>query len=213
MAKVLVEQLTPNLKDSYQWGDVEEPRQLNFFRRIGTLSMLGTITKNKNVLWLFDKFFDKNGTSNIAPHWILKATPYSPREQRQGMSYHSAPGAGTFYYHTGWNPDDSFFIGHIKPGLGVDHETDMFTNFSLYRKSGWAITNPKGYYGHPDNEAPYQNTLMVSGDLPLVTQEIKKIDRAELIDGVVIQSGIAGGQSYKRRRSPPPVTLNSWRRT
>lgn len=212
-AKVFVNQMTPNMKDSFQWGDTEGPRNLGLFRRVSTMALLGGITKNPEALWLFDKLYNKNGTANIAPHWILLADPYSPRKAPSGISSHLADGMGVAYYHTGWTSDDSFFSGIIKPFTGVDHETDMFTNFNLYRKGGWAITNPRGYYGHPDNEAPYQNTLLVNGALPLVTQEIKKIDRNIVGDNFVVQSGVAGGQSYTKSSVKPPVTLNAWRRT
>ncbi|QGH73047.1 MAG: Oligo alginate lyase [Siphoviridae sp. ctCJE6] len=211
-AQDLVFQTTPDVKDSFQWGDTQNPRDLNLFRRIGVAALISGATKNPLALWLFDRLWAKNGTTNVPPHWILGVDPYAPRRAPlPGEAFHIAAGMGTGYYHAGWGDQDSFFAAIFKPWTGVDHQTSMFTNFGLYRKGRWKITNPRGYYGAIDAEAPYQNTMLIHGALPYMDQETRMMTGGAGGAGVLVLSGKTGGLPYKDNN--PPVTMREWQRT
>lgn len=212
-AKALVQKMVPGFNDSYQWGDVQSPRGLHLWQHVPYSALVSGVTKDPEALWFFDLLLSKNGTVNLPGYWFINVDPYSTRKSPSGYSSHKVDGVGISYHHENWN-SGSFFTSAIYSHRGVDHDMSGFTDFNLFKNGEWAITDPKGYYSHPDLHAPYLNTLLVHGDLPNYPSEAKKSLLTEVNQNYLYQLGTCGGYSIgDGYYDPPAESLHEWTRS
>lgn len=188
-------ELTPNYKDSFQWGDNEEVRQLSKFRRVPTYSVLGGITKNPKILWALDKLLDSNFMQSVL---YLYYDPYSPRQAIGDQNY-DAPGMGVLSF----KKEGRAFYSQMQARRFVDHEFNGFRNFNLFENGAWTITNTKGYYSSDYNEFRYLNDVRFWGMLPAKYQAVKKQTDFQFGSDWAYQAGIANGQSTNPSESKP----------
>jgi len=212
LAKILVERLTPDFRDSFKWGDTQEPVGIRKWTNVPTMANTGAITKDSRLLWAFDYLLNKNGTGNLPERLYAMIDVKSPRTAPQGITAHNSPGVGISYFHSGWEQNDSFFASMMKNRTYVDHENNGFTTFNLYRYGGWALINPKGYHDLY-SYLPYTNTMMISGGYPTHAQKIKKQVGYESGQNYLWHAGTVGGSTVKTGYyDPPKITMQEWTR-
>jgi len=213
-AKAFVEELTPRLNDSYQWGDVQNARSLTHFRRVGLMSSLAAISNDpvaSYIVWGPGGFYEDNAPT-LADEWVfLHADPYAPQIPPSGVTSHHASGRGMATHHSGWGNNDSFYTSMMANKINVDHEIESLNNFGLYRNSHWSITSPVGYTSQDDS--PYSNTLMVNGAFGLIREARGEI-AFEAGNQFLYHAGTTGGAPYSSSYyDPPPETVHEWTRS
>src|SRR3954470_3101170 len=146
---------TPDLKQTYQWGDQQFVR--NFAHRVyayqTTGEMVAGLTQHdpevgpyiEQLIYSLD---DKYGAQ--AEPWgrfFLMFNPYAARRPITEMpNTFFAGGQGMLLQRSGWTADDSLFGVQIRPSqMTVDHQVFYFGDFQLYRRGEWAISHPLGY--------------------------------------------------------------------
>ena len=209
--QTLLQEMTPNQRDSFQWGDIQDVHQLTTYHRTSLLALIADITKNSNTYDLFDTVYGswpKN--SSLVPHFYLFLDPYAPRSAMpSSWSSHNAPGMGLAYHHTGWSNNDSFFGSWYQPITGVDHGTTLAGNFGLYRNGEWVLDYPRGY----SISSGFSNTLLISGGLDSA-KETRGQTAYESGQDFLYHVGSTGGQTYRAGYyDPAPELIHEWTRS
>jgi hypothetical protein len=227
-----IHRVTPDLKQAYQWGDEEHPRDFvgRLFYRVETAMVLAGLTQQDSssgpyiqdlVLSLVEKY-GATGYLTAEP-WargFLVYNPYSSRMSRAALPLASyASGMGMLQYRTGWTDTNSLFSAHF-PGFNesdglIDHTPTYFGEFQLYRKGEWAITHPLGYAG-PSLDGRGSNGVLVGG-LPWMywaPRELKQPVAWDTSSDFAYLKGTLGGQvSANGAWNPPPTFVHEWTRS
>lgn len=165
LAKTFIEELTPGLTDSFQWGDVEgdETHHLSPYTRLGTLSVISHLTNNPQAYYVLDSLYNNYSPppSSFGPHFYPYVNPSATRTAPSGWSSHNGHGRGIAYHHVGWAANDSFFSSYHQHATGVHHESGHQTNFALHRNGAWVLDFPRGY----GTDSAYYNTMLISGGI------------------------------------------------
>ncbi|MBX6313378.1 MAG: hypothetical protein IRY99_10755 [Isosphaeraceae bacterium] len=221
-----IQNLTPDLTDSYAWGDLQEPHSFAaptpLRARLGLLATLAGVNRddptiapivNGVINEVAAKYADGYGKDPWAEFFYLY-DPYAPANANWRAALPQASysaGMGQLRYHTGWNADDSMFGAQMSPVHFVDHEVKYFGDFQLYRKGEWALGHPLGYY----SEANYGygvNSMTIAGLSSLY-------DRHPVAEetgvGYAYLAGTMGGQGYywPGYAYEPPEFLHEWTRS
>lgn len=220
-----IEELTPDLQASYQWGDNEHPRDLQLgYDRVTLLGMLAGFTQNdpqvgpyvnRLVSDLVAKY-GATGWGSAEPYARLFFfyNPYAPQaDWRTAVpAIHYASGVGRLDVHTGWAASDSYFGAHMASHTGVDHDVGYFGDFQIYRKGEWGITRPIGY-GGPAVMGEGANSMVIAGLSSMATRG--PVAEAGAADGSwAYIVGTTGGQYYTQPYwDPPPTFLYEWTRS
>jgi len=205
----LINEMTPDFLDSYEWGDEQGPHNIGIFHRAGLLSVIASITGNPNTYDLYDVIYSYTGSSSLWPHYLPYLDPSKPRSKISGQTSLNAHGRGVAYHHTGWNNNDSFFGSYVQNKTGVDHETGAAGNFALYRNGAWAVDAPRGYQLH----SSYYNTMLISGGLDTAAEARGQSGYAAG-NNYLYHVGTTGGQFvWSFYWDPPDETLHEWTRS
>ncbi len=211
-AEAMVQQMTPNFRDSFQWGDEQNPHDLRYWNRVPLMAMVSALSRDPEALYLFDVVYEANGTTNTGPSWPYFVDPYSSRQAPAGITSHHASGHGIAYHHSGWGSNDSFYASTMFNYTYVDHDRESLTNFNLYRNGGWAVSNPKGYYGGKV-EGPYMNGMLISGGVAGANEAFGE-GAFEAGDTFLYHSGTTGGQLVHSNYYDPPLEfVHEWNRS
>lgn len=206
----LIQEVTPDLRDSFQWSDTEEPHGLRLIYRPSIMATVSALTNDPVAYYLFDLFYDRHSS---IPVFSMFTNPYNtPRMAPQDQySFHYAPGRGIAYYHEGWQADDSYFASAMFSRVGVDHDVESLSNFGLYRNQHWAIDYPRGY--SDSKEMDWLNGLVVHGGLPS-TLEARGSIAAQSESDYVYHVGTTGGHVIRNGEwNPPPEALHEFTRS
>lgn len=220
IAHALIHDLTPDLKQAFEWGDVQEIRTLYTMRRMTLAGMLAGILADDPesgpyIHQAFDEIAVKDkGQAKPWPPLFLFYNPYAPKADWRTVfpKAYYARGMGMMMFHNGWGEADSFFVAHMSPHLNVDHEVRHFGDFQLYRRGEWALTHPLQYgYDYSDctNSILFGGLSTPEEDRGVVAQE------AGSKDDYVYLAGTAKGRYYDPRWHPnqPPPFLKEWTRS
>jgi hypothetical protein len=220
-----VYEVTGDLKASYQWGDEEHARDLNLWKRMGVLGMLGGLLQNDSSVgpylnYLVDAFTDKYGYTgwlSAEPHSRLLYfyNPYAPTADYRALPSHfQASGQGVQFYRDGWGASDSLFGLHFPRVQPVtDHEVKYFGDFQLYRRGEWVITHPMGYAG-PPNGGEGTNAMLLAGLSSMEAVKGTVATEADRNGRYLYSAGTTSGQYYRLPYfSPPRPFLNEWTRS
>jgi len=223
LAKAQISEVTPDLQDAYQWGDIQEPRTLGLWLRLtlaGTLS--GLLQNDPSTGPYSQQLVDDlvarypiaaGNSSSVGMSFFLCYNPYAPRADwrgtfRKGLA---ASGYGFQFFHDGWGVGDSFFGTQFPTSPRVDHGLWYLNTFQLYRRGEWAITHPLGYQ---TSDGEYMNSMLIGGlsatyeNKGLVAQEFGPADE------YAYAAGTCGGQYYEQPYYNPPDTfLYEWTRS
>ena len=221
-----IHRLTPDLRQAYQWGDEEHPRELRLFYRVETAMVLAGLTQSDPqvgpyiqdlVLSLVETYGATGfGSAEPWPRGFLVYNPYTPRASRSELPRASyAEGMGMLQYRSGWEPSASLFSAHFPPALGIDHAPSYFGEFQLYRKGEWAVTHPLSY-GGPGYDGRGTNSMLIGG-LPwglLSFIEFRRSLVSDWAENWAFIAGTTGGQiAQKGSWNPPPTFLREWTRS
>ena len=208
--QTLLQEMTPNRRDSFQWGDIQDAHQLTTYHRVSLLALISDLTKNSNMYDLFDTVFGIwPSSSSLTPHFYLFLDPYASRSKINGQTSHNASGMGLAYHHTGWTNSDSFFSSWHQTITKVDHETVAGGNFSLYRKGEWTLGTPVTYSA----SSGFNNTLLMSGGLDSA-KETRGQTAYESGQDFLYHVGSTGGQTYRAGYyDPAPELIHEWTRS
>ncbi len=221
-----IHRMTPDLKQVYQWGDEEHPRELKLYYRVETAMVLAGLTQSDPdvgpyvqdlVLSLVEKYGPTGyGSAEPWPRGFLVYNPYARRASRAELPKASyAEGMGMLQYRTGWEPSSSLFSAHFPPVLGVDHAPSYFGEFQLYRDGEWAVTHPLTY-GGPGYDDQGTNSMLIGG-LPSGYSsfiEFRRTVATDTSDDFAFIAGTTGGRvAAKGSWNPPPTFLREWTRS
>ncbi len=210
VAKSLLQEMTMDYQDSFQWGDVQDPHTLTPVNRIALLALIADLTEDSNMYDLFDCVYgDSPLSAAIEPHFYLFVNPQAPRSEQTGTSSHNASGRGLAFYHSGWDQDDSFFGSLFQFRSDVDHQSDLAGNFGLYREGEWVVDYPRGY----GISSAYHNTMLISGGLD-ATREARGQIAYDSGDNYLYHVGTTGGQFVMENYYDyPPEVMHEWTRS
>ena len=199
-----IAEVTPDFRDSYQWGDNQDLHHLSKFARVPLWSSLCGITKNKKICYGLDRILQNEMYQGI---WYAYYDPYTARETVDDMTHH-ASGMGLGFF----KKDNSLFAVHTKPRTGADHEYDDFFDFGLYENGKWTITHPLGYYSNLYKTGTNHNTTKIWGMFPTIWQKSKKTIEAQWGDDWYYQAGTVSGQTVQSSAPQPTIVVQegSW---
>ncbi len=226
LANRLLAYWTPDLLQTYQWGDEEHPRgddRYNWTNTIGLLQGLldGTTLGGRLQDLLFDLVdqYGALGATSMAPYVTTRLfytwNPYATRGDRtaQPKSF-CAVGMGELLQRSGYGPSDSMAAINLNgrpDGRAVDHFVRWLGDFELYRQGEWAITHPRAYAG-PPNMGLGVNSVVMHGfsDMP----EYKKLVARAAADGYAYGAVTTGGGAvFQPYYDPPKVFCHEWTRS
>jgi hypothetical protein len=218
-------EFTPDLRQAYQWGDEEHPRELRLFKRVTLLGMLAGLTEHDPEVgpyihqFVLDlvKIYGFRGAYAAEPtdRIFYFYNPYAPhRDWRTALPPgYFAPGRGLLFYHNGWDSSASLFGAHSAPHSNEDHDVEFMGDFQLYRKHEWAITHPLGY-GGPAGGGEGTNSMLIAG---LSSCRESRGPIAHELDPHGEYAYLAGnthGQYYPGGYyAAPPTFLHEWTRS
>ncbi len=214
-------QLTPDFLSAAKWGDVEDARDVQAWRRYQTLGMyVGTLAWSSPLRAIGTQFVNdlkqKYATDLVyQARYYYYFDPLGPAaDWRPALAKtHHAAGQGMVFAHDSWDPDGSLVHMHFRrPEMGIDHESSQFGDFSLYRKGGWAVTHPLGYGGGAI-EPVAVNAMVLAG---LDAMSIRStVGQSAASDGSYVYfAGNTRGPRYAGSYyDPPPAFVHEWTRS
>lgn len=217
--------ITPDLKQSYQWGDTEHPgnfqgRLANWMTTNGILAGVGDSTIAPYMQDLITRLVGRYGVSGYLSAEPLARMFFTYNPYLVAAPSSSLPrawfaqGQGLLIVRTGWDEGASMFGAHVPAQQQyVDHQVGYVGDFQLYRRGGWAITHPLTYAG-PGITGEGVNTLLHSGFGSML--EFRDALGAEWdAEGTFAYvAGATGGQKYATDYyQPPPTFLHEWTRS
>ncbi|HEY1074852.1 MAG TPA: hypothetical protein VGE59_04130 [Patescibacteria group bacterium] len=215
--------LTPDLKQNYQWGDEQHPRDIRLYGKLPHMAALAAVNESDTtvapLVWgaiktLMDTYpndtFVKTPPFTFFLFFNPAATPATDWQTKLARS-HTTTNQGLTHFRTGWGNAASFFTSSfLNANAYVDHQQMITGDFQLYRKGEWAITHPIGY----TLSSLASNVMRFSGYS--ATQEARGITAQEVDPNgtYVYTSGSAGGTIHRSGYWNPPATfLHEWTRS
>ena len=221
-------QLTPDLQDSYQWGDEEHPHQLQMKRRQTLAGVMAGLTQGTSVGPYIQELVQEFAQSPLEwgagsvpfSTFFLLFNPYAPAaDWRTANLPNTLFGDGLLYYHDGWGDNDSFFGMHDNPRVLVDHGDQVVYqgDFQLYRHGEWALTHPIGYASIASS-GNGSNSMLMAG---LSTMQNRGPIAEETGAGYAYLAGCTCDSFYAQQSNgynngyynPPPAYLPEWTRS
>jgi hypothetical protein len=223
LARAQIAEVVPDLSDSYQWGDIQQARNIELWLRGNVAGTLSGLLQNDPengpfAQQLVDELAGRypemsTVSSSLGAAFFLFHNPYAARADWRGAFSRGsfASGGGLQLFRDGWSTTDSLFGTHFPPVGSVDHYVGYFNTFQLFRKGEWAVTNPIGYQ---TVQGEYTNGMLIGGlsssseARGLVAQEIGAGDL------YAYSAGTTRGQYYVQPYyDPPPTFLHEWTRS
>ena len=211
--------ITPDLKQSIPWGDIEHPRDFTgLLWKLDTwLGTLAGITESNGgagayAKGLLEAIFTKYGMTGYLSgepwaRFFLFYNPYAP-----SADWTSGP-AGKYFAGTGHlfvHANNALFDARMANRTGEDHEVHYLNDFQLYRNGEWAITHPQGYGGTADH-AEGVNSLLLAG---LSAMSSRGPDAVQLGSDWWSITGSTSGMFYDMPYyQPPPAFVRAASRT
>ncbi len=186
----LTAELTPDLKDSFQWGDTEKAHDLDFFHR-GQINVL---------MGLRGVLPDKVGRDQLQWRAFYYADPFTTTTAPKTQSLR-ADGVGILLV----KDENKLFCSHMANRVGVDHPVPYLNHFALWANGEWVIDAPRGY-----TTLNNFNGMKLAG---LLSMNDRKLMKSHVAADHAYQIGFTGGPYLVGGYYPPPAFLRSWIRT
>ncbi|MGH7582624.1 MAG: hypothetical protein ACREL5_05315 [Gemmatimonadales bacterium] len=210
--------VTPDLEQTLQWGDIENPRAFKS-RLFGYDTWYGVVAginsstaAGADAKGLLEALFAKYGVTGYQSgepmaRFFLFYNPYAPANAWSGGDMAKFfPGTGNLYVHTG----GELFEARMANRTHEDHEVKYLSDFQLYRNGEWVLTHPLGYSGYAD-EPVGVNSLVLAG---LNAMSIRGPEAVHSGSGWWSITGNTYGNYYDPTwYSPPPTFVRAARRT
>ncbi len=216
---------TPDLKATYQWGDLEHPRYTEYYSWTNSIGMTaGLLQGTPQGAQLQQQLLDlvarygAVGSNTMEPivtgRIFLTFNPYAPTANWRTDKTFYAPGAGLLLQKSGFGATDSMFSAHVAPrrnGNAVDHLVRYLNDFELWRNGEWALTHPRGYQGAP-NGGLGTNSVLMHGFSDMWGH--KAVTAQSSGETHAFLQGTTGGSSVQPPYyDPPPVFVHEWTRS
>jgi hypothetical protein len=216
--------ITPDLRQSYQWGDTEHPgvfqgRLHTWQTTNGILAGLGD-ANGAHLQDLITRLVARYGTTGYQSaepnaRMFLTFNPYAETAPPTSLPRAwFAPGQGLLLVRSGWEEHASLFGAHMPAQQTyIDHQVGYLGDFQLYRNGAWALTHPLTYAG-PGITGEGVNTLLHAGFGSMA--QLRDTVGAEWDDAGTYAyiAGFTGGQkSSQGAYQPPPTYLHEWTRS
>jgi hypothetical protein len=217
--------ITPDLKQSYQWGDTEHPgvfqgRLAAWQTTNGILAGLGDASTAPYLQDLIGRLVTRYGavgyqSAEPMARMFLTFNPYAETAPITSLPRTwFASGQGLMIVRSGWDEHASMFGAHVpRQQRNVDHQVSYMGDFQLYRRGSWALTHPLSY-GGPPLLGEGTNSMLHAGFGSMT--EFKDVVGMELDpEGrFAYLAGTTGGQKYPQGSYvPPPTYLHEWTRS
>jgi hypothetical protein len=188
----MLAELTPDIKQAFQWGDVESPHSLDKDHRNRLLLSLGL-----NGILPVD--------NNIPHRTFYFANPYLPNTIIPPKQINNAEGIGLLLIK-----DETKLFGSLTFNpTGAHHGVKHLNDFRLYTNGEWVIDHPIGY---GRDTGKHVNSMLLAGLSACYNRGLQNIFIDENI-GYYCQVGETGGPYYNNDYyNPPPTFLRKWRR-
>jgi len=211
VATAQLHELTSDLKQFYQWGDEEDPRNLHVDRRCRLLAMLTGLVADEHLAGQALALFEALPPDEVQPRELTLYNPLRPAyDWRMQPTAYAAEGMGFVFARSGWDADAAFFGAHMPSRIGLDHEVHYFGDFQLYRAGEWVVTHPLGYRA---TDGQYVNGMLLGG-WPSMWETRGLIHHGMTDDGIVFAVGSTAGSPYGDGYvAPPPSFLHEWTRS
>ena len=211
--------VTPDLRQSVDWGDVQAARGFGQLLYLRT-TLLGTLAGESewnsmggpHAQGLLQAIFGKYGMAGYgsAEPWarfFLFDDPYAPAtDWASGVVARYFAGTGNLYVHAG----SALFQARMAVRPGVDHEVSYLSDFQLYQNGEWAVTHPQGYGGGAQLGQGV-NGLLIAGLSAMASRGPEAVQSGDNWWSV---TGSTDGPYYDLPYYlPPPGFLREWRRT
>ena len=155
---------TPDYAQPFQFGDIESS-DVNVWNKTNKMSLLAAVadsdSDDANVWDLWDDIAETGCIGNDDYLWFYDHD--ATRTKASGQTAFSDTKMGFAHWHNGWDNNDTYFYHMNKQTIKADHDWDGIFNFNVYRNGGWAIKNPKHYYGNDWDHSPWLNTFLMYG--------------------------------------------------
>lgn len=169
-ARHLMHEMTPDLKDTAQWGDNQDPHGLTIHDRLPLYAVVGGLAPDTAGAAMRQFEADVLATNGITfaimgsplyARYFYVANPYLPKSPWREFagSFFVTPGTGHVYWRSSLEPSALFlhaFFPTFSKGA-VDHYVNSFGDFRIYENGVWLQDHPIGYA--PD--ARFANQAMV----------------------------------------------------
>ncbi len=213
VALAQMQEVTPDLREAFQWGDNEDPHSLNADRRTSLMNIVGGLLQNDaSIAPYVRNFADRIGAAEEPEfRWMILGNPYVPSADFRGIlaNGHVAPGMGIELFHDGRQSNQSLFGSHMASRSTVDHEVHYLSNFDLYRGGEAVISHVIGYDA---NESEHHNSMLIAGLSNM--QEARGPLAGEFGADYAYHVGSTGGNRYTNGYyNPPPRFLHEWTRS
>lgn len=196
--------LTPDLKDSVQWGDTEEATyKLKIDRLAPLLCILYGLTGRADVYDVFTKIT----TGVLLKNWInlgWRALYFYKDAPKPASKLRVSTGNGHIRYKT----DDTLVAVHFPTGLGVDHSVTYPCDIRWYRNGEWVINHPLGY-GATAVSSLSHNSVLLAGLPTMYNRGL--VECTETSTGFIAKGGTSG-PFYGKYYDPPPPFLEDFTR-
>jgi hypothetical protein len=206
LAETLQWDMTPDLKERLEWGDVEGPHNLHAHALLPLMYMVIGLGGDHD-----GKLLELAASLEL-PENLAWATQYrsllcfDPRKLPAQPAYESPVGLRVTRDHAIYRTPDTLFHVFAAAQTGLDHEQRQ-PEVRLWHKGNWILDSPRGYMPWPKN----QNGALAFGMPQMID---RGLNSADVIDGgckVVLESkGQWYGQPYYE---PPPSFVDSLRTT
>ena len=227
--RMLVLRVTPDRKNSFQWGDEESPRAMRLYYLLETLMVLSGLTGSAEARWLIEKIADEqncrvpSGQNTPVVRGFIVYTPFEEKVEPLHRDSKFAEGHGMLLRRDG----EALFQAHFPPAEdvaawtgaapgGIDHTPSYFGERQLYcgpgaiGGPGFRSTHPFGYAGPAVDSRAGGGSLRVKG-LPYVSgsswgfREFRHVVGWESRPDYEYIAGTQGGQVMPKSSYQPGV--------
>ena len=226
LARALIYQLTPDGRETHQWGDEEHPHLFQLKHRQTLVGILAGMTEHDPsigpyVQELVNEFAAYPGESGAGlvpfPVFFLFYNPYAPAADWRTAGWPPelySPGEGLLLFHDGWKASDSLYAAHMPADVSQDHQPNFFGDFQLYRHGEWALDHPQGYAIYPAAGGSMTNGMLLAGFAQLREAHGPIAEEVGAHGEYAYLAGSTGGQSMRENyRNPPPPFVHEWTRS
>lgn len=214
---------SPDLTTTYQWGDLEHPRDNRLFEWTITNGLTAGLLQGtpegaqlqQQLLDLVAKY-GPIGYGTMEPivegRLFFTFNPYAPvADWRVNRSFYAA-GTGTLLQRGGVGAGNSLFVAHLAPrpdGKSVQHEVHYLNDFEFWRNGEWVLTHPRGYGGPPGGGLG-TNSVLMHGFSDM--WGFKEVTAHATGETYAFLQGTTGASAVYETYRPPPVFVNEWTR-
>lgn len=214
LAESLQWEMTPDLKQRIQWGDVQKPRDLEIHALLPLMLQVIGLGGDKDgkLAHLAATLLQTQRPYDLAVNLYRPMLVLDPRTLPAVPRYESPTGLRVTRDHVVYRTPDTLWHVFAAAPTGLDHQMSQ-SECKLWHNGKWILDSPRAYAPWPTN----QNASLVYGLEPAMDRGLRS---AELIDGgakVVLETKgprfPPGWDHQAGTTTPFPNYIDSWTQT